>query len=253
MTQVLILAAGRGVRMDSAAPKVLAPIAGRPMIRHLLDAVEASGVCREPAVVIGHKADDVRAALGPHYRYIEQIKQLGTGHAVRMCREALGNDVEYLLVLYGDHPFIAARTIRKLAAEHAAAKTAITMMTTRVEDFEDWRSPFLDFGRILRDSNGNVCAVIEKKDATDAVLQVREVNPGLFCFTTSWLWGNIHRLENRNKAHEYYLPDLIPLAIRDGQHIHTLSVDPLESIGINTPEQLRLAERIIAGRSHHFL
>jgi len=219
------------------------------MIAHLLDAVEASGVCPNPAIVIGHKGSEVRNVLGERYQYIEQTKQLGTGHAVQMSQHELDAAVQHLLVLYGDHPFIAAETIRRLADAHVAAKTVLTMMTTAVEDFNDWRAPFLDFGRVLRGRDGSVIAVIEKKDATEEVLQIRELNPGLFCFDAAWVWKNINRLTNRNAAREYYLPDLLPLAIRDGHRIHTLSVDPIESIGINTAEQLKLAEELLARRA----
>ncbi len=248
MTQVLILAAGRGVRMNNTAPKVLMPIAGKPMILHLLEAVERAGICPQPALVVGHKAAQVREVVGSQCRFIEQKKQLGTGHAVQICAGVFDPRVTGVLVLNGDHPFIRPETICQLAEHHEATGSVITMMTTLVEDFNDWRAPFEDFGRVLREKSGSVVAVVERKDATEPVLALREVNPGLFCFNTPWLWENIGRLTNRNAAREYYLPDLIALAIRDGLPIATLSVDPFEGLGINTPEQLELAERLFTMR-----
>ncbi len=248
--QVVVLAAGRGVRMNSSLPKVLVPVAGTPMILHLADAIERSLVCARPAMVIGHKGKDVRATLGDRYpyHYIEQKKQLGTGHAVQMCDGVFDPATKSLLVLYGDHPFIQPETIRRLVEGHASHPSPVTMMTSTLEDFHDWREPFLDFGRVLRDKEGRVIAVVERKDATEPILRLREVNSGFFCFDTRWLWKNIHSLTNRNAAKEYYLPDLIPLAIRGGHVISTLPVDPFEAIGINTHEQLGLAERLLAER-----
>ena len=119
------------------------------------------------------------------------------------------------------------------------------MMTTTVQDFEDWRRPFYDFGRIVRNAGGEVVGIVEKKDATPEQLSIKELNPALFCFDAQWLWKYLPNIQNKNAQGEYYLTDLIHMAIGDGFRIASMNIDPLESIGVNTPEHLALAERLL--------
>ncbi|MBI2053632.1 MAG: NTP transferase domain-containing protein [Candidatus Sungbacteria bacterium] len=241
-TRVVILAAGRGTRMNTETPKVLIPFQGKPMIGHLLGAVKDSGVDSRPVIVTGFQAPLVERTLGPAYDYVRQDKQLGTGHAVACAESLLAGRADTIIVLNGDHPFVKASTIAALAQLHEREQCALSMMTVMLEDFTRWRASFADFGRIIRDHNKKITSVIEVKDATPEQHEIREVNPNFFCFRASWLWPNIRKLGNDNAKGEYYLTDMVRLAIAEGECIASMSVSPREAIGLNTPEHLRLAE-----------
>lgn len=245
MTEVVILAAGKGVRMGSELPKVLTVLGGKPIITYLLDAVNTSGVCARPTIVIGYKEVLVKATLGQRYRYVQQTQQLGTGHALSMCESVLKGVGDNVLVLYGDHPFVSSETIQKLAHTHEQRGTVLTMVTTTVENFTGWQKTFDDFGRIIRDEFGHVVSDVEKKDSTAEIREIREVNIGFYCFQSHWLWDSLHALTTNNASNEYYLTDLLASAIHGGHTISTISVDPREAFGINTPEQLVFAQELL--------
>lgn len=243
-TRVVILAAGKGTRMNSALPKALALLKGKPLISYLLDAVHASHVDEKPVIVVGQGASLVKEKLGAGYDYVFQNVQLGTGHALKITRPLLQHQADAIMVLYGDHPFVHLSTIKKLRFLHEREHRVLTMMTTIVEDFEDWRKPFYEFGRVLRNAGGEVVRIVERKDATPEQLRIREVNPALYCFDASWLWSSLEKLKNENMQKEYYLTDLVRIAIDEGERIASMDLDPLESIGVNTPEHLELATKI---------
>lgn len=245
MIQVIILAAGHGKRMGSEIPKPLIKVGGKPIIKHLLDSIEKSGICPRSVVVIGQGAEMIREELGDTVDYVYQKEQLGTGHAVAVCRDFLKNKDVDILTLYGDQPFLKAESIKKLADLHQENKTVITMMTTTVNDFQDYRQPLYDYGRIIRDKSGQVKAIIEKKDCTPEQLEIKEVNPGYYCFQSSWLWQNIDKLKNDNVQQEYYLTDLVKIAIDQGYEITTINIGPKETLGVNTAEQLAVIKKII--------
>lgn len=239
--QIIILAAGHGKRMNNAElPKVLVPLQGKPMVARLLESIAASGVCERPLLVVGQKAEMVRAALGDAYDYVFQEDQLGTGHAVSVTRSVLEGRVPDVMVLYGDHPLVTAETIRKLSEVHHASGSVLTMATVQVSDFDDWRAGFADFGRIVRDSAGNITAIVEKRDATPEQLAIREINPGYYCFSSEWLWKNLEHLQNNNAQKEYYLTDLIGIACSQHLPIASVVIDSREALGVNTAEQLSL-------------
>lgn len=244
-TRIIILAAGRGTRMNNAEiPKVLIPFEGKPMIAHLLDAVRYSGVDERPVIVTGFHAELVERTLGNGYDYARQDEQLGTGHAVQRAEQLLAEKTDQVIVLYGDHPFVKASTIMNLRALHEQEHCPLSMMTVRVEDFDDWRLAFADFGRVVRDASGKIAAIIEAKDATPAEKEICEVNPSFFCFDAAWLWTHLRKIENKNAKREYYLTDLVGMAITEGACVASLEIDPAESIGVNTPEHLELAGRL---------
>lgn len=230
--------------MNSEMPKALALLKGKPLIQYLLDSVHASHVDERPIIVIGQGAEQVRATLGQGYEYVFQNVQLGTGHALKVTRPVLQGQADAVIVLYVDHPFVHATTIKKLRFLYEREHRVMTMMTTMVEDFDDWRKPFYEFGRVLRNAGGEVVRIVERKDATTEQLKVREVNPALFCFRASWLWPSLEKLKNENAQKEYYLTDLVRIAIDEGERIASMDVDPLESIGVNTQEHLELATKI---------
>ena len=246
-TRIAVLAGGRGTRMNSDIPKVLIPLAGKPILSHLMDAIEASGIDEKPAIVVGENQSLVENALGKdHYLYIRQDKPVGTGHAVACAEPYLKKNTDDLIVLYGDHPFVSAKTIKNLHALHKEKACAITMMTVTVEDFEGWRAPFYDFGRVIRNTKGDIRAIVEVRDATAEERTMQEVNPALFCFRAGWLWENLKKIDTRNAKKEYYLTDLVKIAISQNQCIASMSIDPREAVGINTPEHLEIATNIIA-------
>jgi len=244
--QIIILAAGLGKRMkNKELPKALVLFKGQPLIKYLLALIKSSGICDKPVIVVGKMAEKVKETLGPNYIYVFQAEQLGTGHAVMCAKGELVGKAENILVLYGDQPLITAETIRKLAGIHLAGEQVLTMGTVQVPNFEDWRVGFSDFGRINRDSAGKVCGIIEKKDATAEQLNIKEINPGYYCFKADWLWQNLTNLKDNNAAGELYLTDLLGLACQQGKEITTVEIEPKEALGINTEGQLEAIEKLI--------
>lgn len=250
MTQIVVLAGGLGTRMKKPFPKALVPINGRPIIKYLLDSIEESGICDKTLIVLGYKDEDVKKVLGNEkYIYAYQEEQLGTGHAVKCGLFEVAESVKDILVLYTDHAFIKPETIKKLNTQHITEKAELSLMVLKLPDFEGWRKVFWNFGRIVRDTEGNISNIVEFKEATDDEKQITEVNPSYFCFDKLWLQKNIKKLCNNNSKQEYYLTDLIDIAIRQGDKISSIVVeDPIEGMGINTPEELEIAERIIKER-----
>lgn len=244
-TQIIILAAGHGKRMQSELPKALTPLAGKPFIAHVLQAVADSGVCANPIIVIGQKGDQVKATLGDTYRYAVQTEQLGTGHAVMSAEGSLVEAPEHILILYADQPLLSAETIKKLEDTHIKEDALLTMATTTVPDFESWRMGFASFGRVVRGDDGSIVKIVEAKDANPEELALKEVNPAYMCYKSAWLWEHLHALRNENAQKEYYLTDLIGMAFAEHQKIVTVSIDPKEALGVNTKEQLEVLESLI--------
>lgn len=243
-TRVIVLAAGKGTRMGGEIPKVLIPFNGKPLAAHLLENIKASGVDTQPIVVISRDGELVKEKLGDSYLYAVQEKQLGTGNAVLAAESVIPKDTKVVIVLYGDHPFLSPETIKNLQKLHEENSGPLAMMTTQVGDFEDWRYLFKDFGRIVRDTNGNIQSIVEMKDATPEEQAITEVNPSFFSFRTDWLWSHLKELKNDNAQGEYYLTDLVKIAMNEGHPIASIEITPHESIGVNTPEQLEVAKNL---------
>lgn len=247
-TRVVVLAGGKGKRMPAGKPKVLIPLNGKPMMSYLLKSIASSGIDGKPVIVVGHGAEEVRQTFGPEYSYVLQESQLGTGHAVQQTEPVLKDATDTIMVLYGDHPFIRPSTIRNLDTLHRREGQMLTMMTISVPDFNEWRVPFYDFGRIVRDDKGCITRIVENKDSSPSELEIREVNPALFCFNAEWLWANLKKIKNDNAQREYYLTDLVQIAIDGGETIASMNIDPLEGIGVNTPRHLELASELTIAR-----
>ncbi|MBI3627009.1 NTP transferase domain-containing protein [Candidatus Uhrbacteria bacterium] len=247
MIKSIILAAGLGIRMQAELPKVLVTLFDKPLVRFVIEAVQTTPLGK-PLVVIGHQSDMVREVLGEEVEYAYQGNILGTGHAVAACRDAVDFKYDNVLVLYGDMPFISADTIMKLKDLHEKSGAVLSMCTTSVSDYKDWRQSLHDYGRIIRNLAGQVSDVVEVKDANDSIRATTEVNPSFFCFQTKWLWENIVNLNNNNAKGEYYLTDLVGFAFKQKQKIATMEVNPLETVGVNTPEHLLLAESLLQKR-----
>lgn len=230
---VVILAAGQGTRMRSDLPKVLHPLAGRPLLRHVVDTALSLG----PAgvyVVHGHGGDSVRSALADvPVRWVEQTEQLGTGHAVQQALPNIPDDAS-VLVLYGDVPLVRATTMTDLVA---AAADGAAVLTTELPDPKG-------YGRVIRDANGSVARIVEEKDATPDECVVSETNTGLMAAPAGRLRAWLERSGNDNAQGEYYLTDVVALARSDGEAVHAaIAADPAEVAGVNDRLQLQAAER----------
>ncbi|MBI5653739.1 MAG: bifunctional UDP-N-acetylglucosamine diphosphorylase/glucosamine-1-phosphate N-acetyltransferase GlmU [Chloroflexi bacterium] len=243
----VILAAGQGTRMKSSMPKVLHPVAGKPMALYALDA--AGDLNAAPTVlVIGHGGDQVRTIISnsqlptSNLQFIEQKEQRGTGHAVLQAREVLRDRADTVLVMYADMPLLQTTTLQKLAILHAQSRATITMLTVCADDS-------MGFGRVLRDSDFRVTGIVEEKDATAEQRAIRELNCGVYCFDAAWMWDHLAQLTPQGHKHEYYLTDLVALATRENKMIEALVLDDLsEVIGINTRVHLARAEKIMRDR-----
>jgi bifunctional UDP-N-acetylglucosamine pyrophosphorylase/glucosamine-1-phosphate N-acetyltransferase len=242
----IILAAGDGKRMQSITPKVMSLLHGRPLVDYVVSAVEESRLTEKPVVIVSPKHTLVQEFLKERATYIIQKEQLGTGHAVGSASDLLKNKFENIIVLYGDMPFISSSSIKKLISEHEDQKNTITMATVVVPNFLHEYRALYSFGRVVRDSSGKIIRSVEMKDASEEEKNIKEVNPCYYCFQSDWLWPHLASLKNINAQSEYYLTDLIKMAIDEGQKISSVSIDPYEAIGINTKEDLETAHTLKA-------
>lgn len=243
-TRVVILAAGKGKRMGASIPKPLVSIAGKPMIQHLIKNVADSGMDKRPILIVAPDGVDLfRQALGDVCEYAIQAEQKGTGHAVAQAEEN-AKSAETIIVLYGDHPFLSPEVIRSLGVLKQEHGATVAMLTVTVPNFEGDYATFEKWGRILRGANGEVIGNREFKDATDEEKQIRELNPCMYAFDAAWLWEHLKMLTSANAAGEYYLTDVIAMAMQEGRTIVTASGQPFEVVGVNTPEELQTAERL---------
>ena len=246
--RVVILAAGKGTRMKSDLPKALVPVGDKPILQHLLENVVASGLDAKPVVVIGHERTRICDAFGGKCDYAVQEFQKGTAHAVMAAKPNVG-PADAVVVLYGDHPFVSAGALRRLAKAHLNERNILTMFTTTVPSFEGWYRAFMHWGRIVRDAKGKLAGIRQFKDAYDDEKAIRELDPAMFCFDATWLWTNIEKVRPNNAQGELYLTDLVALAFAQGQKIGTLEIAPEEAIGINSVEEKEIAEAILARRA----
>lgn len=245
-TKIIVLAAGKGVRMGGDLPKVLAQVKGKSMIRRVMESIEKSGIDESPVVVVGYKKELVIEELGKDakkYDYINQEEQLGTGHAVNLAKDHLNGKAENIIVLYGDMPFVSPETIQKINQAHIKSGKKITMATVKLKDFKDWRINFVSFSRIIRDESGKIVKDVQFKDATDQEIKITEVNPCYFCFDGNWLWEKLATLKNSNIQNEYYLTDLIKIATDNGIETESIEIEPHEALGANTNAELLMLER----------
>jgi bifunctional UDP-N-acetylglucosamine pyrophosphorylase/glucosamine-1-phosphate N-acetyltransferase len=234
---VVVLAAGKGVRMNSRIPKVLHPVAGRPMLLWSMAAARALDPART-LVVVNPAQEGVQAALNGEGQTVSQTKQLGTGHALAQVTAAHRTPGP-VVVIYADAPLLRGETLAGLLAEHQRSRAAVTLLTA---DLENPRG----YGRIVRARNGAVRDIVEEKDATDEQKNIHEVNSGVYVFSGRELWPALAKLEDKNRAGEYYLTDIVRLI--KGK-VHTLPVEDRDEIlGINDRRQLADAERVMRQR-----
>ncbi len=241
LVKTVILAAGKGKRMGASVPKPLVPIAGKPMVAHLVETVTKIAD-EKPIVVVSPAGEPLfKETLRDSVTYALQQEARGTGDAVKASRDFWG-DADGIMVLYADHPFLPKEVLEKLISSCTASPNAIHMLTAIVPNYEGEYAKFASWGRIIRDENGNAKDIREAKDASDTEKEIREVNPAMYVFPAAWLRGALDRLTNKNASGEYYLTDVIGLAAQDDLALHTTSTDALSVIGVNTPDDLKDAE-----------
>lgn len=236
-TMAVVLAAGRGTRMKSDLPKVLFPILGKPMIHWVLDALTTAGITRS-IVVVGYRDDLVREELADRsgVEFAVQSEQLGTGHAVQMCREQIAAQDAPVLIVAGDSPLIQPLSIQRLISEFRKGPYACLLGTLVKDD------P-VGLGRIVRDSRGKFQHIVEEKDATPEQREIREVNMSTYLFAhDALLWG-LSQLSNHNAQGEFYLTDCPALLLKRGELVDARPVlEGCEALSINTIDELGRVE-----------
>jgi len=235
----VVLAAGKGTRMKSELPKVLVPVAGRPMIEYVLDTLAAAGI-DDVVLVVGYRSDLVQASLANRtgLTFVEQTEQLGTGHAVMVCSDELGRRPDAaVFVLAGDSPMMQSSSLAALMDEFAHRRPACLIGTAHKENPQG-------LGRVVRDAHGQFLKIVEEKDATPAERQVTEVNLSCYLFDCRALLAALNRLQNNNAQGEFYITDVPGILKDQGQAVVALDVlKPVESLSINTGDELAIVER----------
>ncbi|HUQ76427.1 MAG TPA: bifunctional UDP-N-acetylglucosamine diphosphorylase/glucosamine-1-phosphate N-acetyltransferase GlmU [Burkholderiales bacterium] len=233
MLDVVVLAAGQGKRMRSDLPKVLHPLAGRALLAHVLDTARALAP-RKTIVVHGHGAERVRAAFPePGLDWVLQAEQLGTGHAVQQAMPRV-DPQSTVVILYGDVPLVRAESLKRLID---TAGDGVAVMTTQLDDPKG-------YGRIVRQASGRVERIVEDKDASAKERAIREINAGFMALSAARLAGWLKKIGNRNAQGEYYLTDIVTLAVAEGVPVHAVMVDDADEVaGVNSKRDLAALER----------
>ncbi len=239
-TSAIILAAGAGKRMRSDTNKVLHKLCGKPMVEHVIDACRSIGIFQF-YVVIGNDAEQVKEQLGDGYTYVLQKEQLGTGHAALQVSPYYQNE-PHVFVLCGDTPLITGDTLKRMQQIHKETEADATLLTTVLADPGD-------YGRVVRDAQGQVCGLVEAKDATREQLAINEINTGFYCFRANRLFAALGELTNDNAQGEYYLTDVIAAIYQAGGRVASCRLeDSQEALGINDRVRLAQAEAILRQR-----
>jgi bifunctional UDP-N-acetylglucosamine pyrophosphorylase/glucosamine-1-phosphate N-acetyltransferase len=237
----ILLAAGQGTRMKSSLPKVLHPLCGRPIIWYSLEAIKPAST-EKPVVVVGHGAGQVQAFIGDAVDCALQDPQLGTAHAVQQAEPLARGKADLVIVTYADMPLLRPETYQRLVETQAANPGPLTIMTVMADDPRG-------FGRVVRNADGSVQAIVEEVGATPEQLAVKELNVGAYCFQADWLWGALERIQKDPHKGEYYLTDAVEIAAKDGLPVQAVLLDDrIETIGINTRVHLAEAEAAMRRR-----
>jgi UDP-N-acetylglucosamine diphosphorylase/glucosamine-1-phosphate N-acetyltransferase len=239
----IILAAGKGKRMKSDIAKVLHPLCGLPMLAYPIAAARAAGA-EKIVVVIGHQAGQIREEFRDQgLIFAEQREQLGTGHAVLQAAEAFRDHDGMIVILCGDVPLIRPETVMSLHDRHRSEGATVTVLTTIPEDPAG-------YGRVVKADGERVVKIVEEKDAAPEEKMIREINTGIYCVESRFLFSAVAGLGNRNAQREYYLTDIVEIACNNGLRASSfLAPDPVEVMGINTLGELERAGRRMAARN----
>ena len=235
--RVVILAAGKGTRMNSELPKVLHKLQGKPLIDYVIDQSELLNP-KEIILVVGFKKDYIieHTAKRINLKYATQMKQLGTGHAVLQKSELLKNKKGHILILYGDVPNIKASTLQPIIDDHILTNRDLTLITAEIDDPAG-------YGRIIRDKNGSLLKIVEEKDCNDYEKKIKEWNPGIYIFKIPEVFEVLNNISTNNASKEYYLTDAIGIAQQSNMQIKAIKIaDSNEVIGVNTTYQLEKLE-----------
>lgn len=236
----IIMAAGQGTRMVSDLPKVLHPVNGKPLLFYAIEAAKAAG-SDKPVVVIGNGAEVVKKTVGEDALFVLQEKRLGTAHAIMCVEELLKDEQGLVLVIAGDMPMLTAATLKALVEKQERNNGPLTMLTVLSDHPRG-------FGRILRDAQGGITAIVEEAQATAEELKINELNVGAYCFASAWLWRALKKIKLSPKG-EYYLTDLVAIAVEEGGRVESIRLeDEEEALGVNNRVHLAEAERIIRRR-----
>lgn len=247
-TKTLVLAAGKGTRMKSNKTKVLHELCGKSMLGHVLTQLSNVGIANDDvAIVVGHGQAQIREALGKKNQYIEQLQQLGTGHAVIVAEKWLKDWTGTTLVLAGDIPLITAESIQAMLTAHKQVSAAATVLTADVE------KPF-GYGRIVRSENvGNLLKIVEEKDASNEEKLIKEINSGIYCFDNQKLLHALTKISSNNAQKEYYLTDVIGIFANAGETVLPYkTIDKQEIIGVNDRVALAEAAKIMQKRINKY-
>ena len=239
----IILAAGKGTRMKSDLAKVLHPICGKPMLWYLVELSQKLG-SGKTVVVAGHQAAMIENTMeGQNLIYACQEKQLGTAHAVLQAGDALRHFDGDVLILCGDVPLLLPSTIEDLLEKHRAGGNAITVMTAILNDPGS-------YGRVIKNEEGEVLKIVEARDAGAEERAIKEINTGIYCAKNAFLFEAVRKIDNKNTQGEYYFTDIFEIARRENRKTGSFIIDDSsEAMGINTPDDLEAAEKIMSGRS----
>ena len=234
---VIILAAGLGKRMKSSLPKVLHPLGGKPLLSYPLKTTRSLKPKRI-AIVVGHAAEAVQQSFADSgVAWVLQESQLGTGHAVGCTRKIFEDFSGDLLILSGDVPLVSRNSLLGLLGHHHEQNAALTFLTASLDEPTG-------YGRVLRDDRGGLLGIVEERDASEQERKIREVNAGIYVASPRLLFAALEGLSNRNQQGEYYLPDVVRMALKNGQRIGTVHAeDPWEILGVNTREELAMMEK----------
>jgi bifunctional UDP-N-acetylglucosamine pyrophosphorylase/glucosamine-1-phosphate N-acetyltransferase len=242
---VVVLAAGEGTRMKSALPKVLHHIGGRPLLGHVLAIADSLAAAETVIVLAPETLDPIRHIFGEQYRYTTQTERLGTGHALLQARDLLVHAADDVLILFGDTPLFRAETARSLVAVRRDHQALLALLSFRPD------IP-TGYGRVLRDLAGNVTGLVEERDATPAQRRVGECNSGMMCIQAEWLWEVLPLVPRSPIKGEYYLTDLVAMAVTAGGSGAVMAIeaaDRTEALGINDRVQLAQAEAVLRRRT----
>lgn len=229
----VVLAAGKGTRMKTELPKVAVSLNGKPLLNHVIDNLHSGGVDRI-VIVVGYKKEEVQSLCEgvPGISFAEQKEQLGTAHAVLSAEDLVKDYVGPILVACGDVPMITGETFRSLVSTHRQNGFAATLLSAKVQNPTG-------YGRIVRNSQGEVIAIVEEKDASEEQKKIDEINTGTYVFDSEGLFDSLKRIGNSNAQGEYYLPDLVELYKKEGKKLGAVILkNSGESQGVNSPDDL---------------